>query len=287
MTRIVIIGASGYIGKFLLNALQKIPYEILAIEHNSPVNSNVNTFSADITNPSVLDNILKDDDVVINLVGQVTPYIKTFTMSNILGNIYLLNSCVKKKIKKIIFLSTINVYGENLDNPSLENDSRRPNSDYANIKCLVEDMYKIYSKQFNLNVSLLRLSNIYGPDDSGIIGKLIHSLDSNEPITVYHNGEQIRDFLFIDDFISGIVKIIDSPPNSYEIINFSSGIGISINDLISIIEKISNKKVNVKFSSETPDEHCLCANNTYAKTNFNFQINILIEEGIKKLIHKI
>ena len=268
MTRIVIIGASGYIGKFLVDALEKTSYDILAIKHNASVSSNVEIFSADITNPSALDTVLKDDDIVLNLVGQIIPDLKKFTITNILGNIYLLNSCVQKKIKKIIFLSTINVYGENMGEPSLEDDSRKPSSDYAIIKSLIEDLYKIYSKQHDLNVSILRLSNIYGPNASGIIGKLIHSIDSTEPITIYHNGEQIRDFLFIDDIVSGIVKIIDSPPNSYEIINLSSGIGISINNLISIIEKISHKKVNVKFSSETPDEHCLCANNKFAKNNF-------------------
>ena len=284
MTRIVIIGASGYIGKFLLDALEKTSYDILAIKHNASVNSNVEIFSADITNPFALDTVLKSDDIVLNLVGQIIPDLKKFTITSILGNIYLLNSCIKKKIKKIIFLSTINVYGENVGRPSSEDDSRKPSSDYAIIKSLIEDLYKIYSKQHDLNVSILRLSNIYGPNASGIVGKLIHSIGSVEPITVYHNGEQIRDFLFIDDIISGMIKIIDSPPNSYEIINLSSGIGISINNLISIIEKITHKKVNVKFSSETPDEHCLCANNKFAKNNFNFQINTSIEEGLKKLI---
>lgn len=103
----------------------------------------------------------------------------------------------KSKNIKIIFASSINVYGENCRYPSRETDEPKPMNSYGMVKFLTEQLYKKYSELYNIDVTILRFSNIYGKNKkSGIIRKIIKSR-SNEPVNFTYNGNQQRDFLFI------------------------------------------------------------------------------------------
>ena len=102
-------------------------------------------------------NEIRNDETIINLLGQFTPNESDYIKSNIVGGLNLLNSCIEKKIKQIILISSINVYGENLNIPSKENDPLNPISSYGQIKMITEQIYKHFSKMYGINITVLSL----------------------------------------------------------------------------------------------------------------------------------
>jgi nucleoside-diphosphate-sugar epimerase len=289
MSRIILLGASGFIGSNLLLELKKQNYEIKAMINKKKLSITVPNFSGNILTPKSLDRVLKKDDIVINLIGQISKNHKNFIQTNILGSINLLDSCYRKQVKKIIFLSSINVYGENTKSSSLETDSLKPVSTYGNIKMLTEEIYKSYANTYGLNIILLRLSNVYGPNKKkGFITNLINSLNNKQINNIaYNNGKQYRDLLFIDDVIIGIMSSLKNSNNGFHIYNLCSGKRFSIKKIIKIIEKLSSKQVNVKFSNTIPDEKCIWGNNSKANRLLNFSPAVSLTDGLFLTIQKL
>ena len=288
MSRIIVLGASGFIGSNLLLELKKQNYEIKAMINKQKLSVVVPNFSGNILTPKSLDRILKKDDIVINLIGQISKNHKIFIQTNILGSINLLDSCYKKKVKKIIFLSSINVYGENTKSSSLETDSLKPLTKYGNVKMLTEEIYKSYANTYGLNIILLRLSNVYGPNKKvGFISNLINSLNNKKINNIaYNNGKQYRDLLFIDDVIIGIMLCLKNSSNGFHTYNLSSGKRFSIKKIIKIIEKLSSKQVIVTFSNIVPDEKCIWGNNSKANRLLNFSPTVSLTAGLFLTIQK-
>ncbi len=289
MSRIILLGASGFIGSNLLLELKKQNYAIKAMINKKKLSIVVPNFSGNILTPRSLDRVLKKDDIVINLIGQISKNHKNFVQTNILGSINLLDSCYRKQVKKIIFLSSINVYGENTKSSSLETDSLKPLTTYGHVKMLTEEIYKSYANIYGLNIILLRLSNVYGPNKKmGFITNLINSLNNKKINNIaYNNGKQYRDLLFIDDVILGIMSCLKNSTNGFHIYNLCSGKRFSIKNTIRIIEKLSFKKVNVTFSDIIPDEKCIWGNNSKANKLLNFSPTVSLTDGLLLTIQKL
>lgn len=285
MKNILLLGGTGFLGKSLLTELEQKNSVKLMI-HNSDLQTHAKKFHGDILSKNSFVNEICDEQIIINFLGQITSKESDFINSNIIGSLNLLNSCIDKKIKHIILISTINVYGENLERPSKEIDPLYPKTTYGIVKMLTEQIYKQFSEQYGINITVLRLADIYGPTKkNGFLIQLINSIKNKNIIPVcYNNGKQQRDILYIDDAINCILNAIDSLKNGFNCFNVSSGKRYSINDLISKIEKISNSNLTVKYTSEVPDEKCIWADNQKAKKFLKFEPKIDIEMGLKLTI---
>lgn len=281
MTKIILLGSSGFIGRPLLQKLLEEKFKVKYLIHDTEIDPKGDFFRGDILNHTLLDDIIMDDDIVINLIGQVDEPFELIN-DNVLGSINILNSCIKKKRIHIIFASSISVYGENLENASKENDLPKPQTTYGLIKLITEKIYEHYSRIFGLDITILRFSTLYGPyKKSGFIIKLINSLKTNKINVVFNNGQQIRDLLFVNDAVLGIIQAIKKPQKGFIIFNISSGIQYTINEIINTIEKISNKKLPIQLNSMIPDERCLFANNSKARNLLDFKPKIDVETGLK------
>lgn len=281
MAKILLLGSSGFIGRPLLQKLLEEKFQVKYLIHDTEIDLKGDFFRGDILNHTLLDDIIMDDDIVINLIGQVDEPPELIN-DNVLGSINILNSCIKKKRIHIIFASSISVYGENLENASKENDLPKPQTTYGLIKLITEKIYEHYSRIFGLDITILRFSTLYGPyKKSGFIIKLINSLKTNKINVVFNNGQQIRDLLFVNDAVLGIIQAIKKPQKGFTVFNISSGIQYEINQIINIIEKISNKKLPIQLNSMIPDERCLFANNSKARNLLDFKPKIDIESGLK------
>jgi len=288
MTNILLLGGTGFIGQYLVRRIEQENSLKLMI-HDSNFQTDAEKFKGNILKKDSFFDEIRENEIIINLLGQMTTNESDFIDLNIIGGINLLQSCLEKKIKKIILISSINVYGENLKQSSKENDPLKPKTFYGLVKMITEQMYEYFSKTYGINITILRLSGIYGPNkNNGFLTKIIKSIKDKNLIPIcYNQGQQQRDMLYIDDAVDCILNTINHQENGFNVFNVSSGKRYSTKELISIIEKISNTKITVKYNSEIPDETCIWADNLKAKKLLKFNPKINIESGLKYMIEKL
>ena len=287
MNNVLLLGGTGFLGKPLLQKLET-KNSVKIMIHNSNLQTSAKKFKGDILIQKSFSKEIRNNETVINLLGQMSADENGFINSNIIGGLNLLNSCIKKKIKRVILISSINVYGENLERPSKETDRLCPKTTYAGVKMITEQMYKAFAENHGINITILRVAGIFGPGNKrGFLTKIIQSI-KNKNITpvCYNNGEQQRDILYIDDVVDCILNVVNSQHDGFHVFNISSGKRHSINELISMIEKISKTKISAKYSSEIPDEKCIWADNTKAKKFLKFNPKVGIEAGLEYAVNQ-
>ena len=287
MNNILLLGGTGFLGKPLLQKLET-KNSVKIMIHNSNLQTSAKKFKGNILIQKSFSKEIRNNETVINLLGQMSADENGFINSNIIGGLNLLNSCIKKKIKRVILISSINVYGENLERPSKETDRLCPKTTYAGVKMITEQMYKAFAENHGINITILRVAGIFGPGNKrGFLTKIIQSI-KNKNITpvCYNNGEQQRDILYIDDVVDCILNVVNSQHDGFHVFNISSGKRHSINELISMIEKISKTKISAKYSSEIPDEKCIWADNTKAKKFLKFNPKVGIEAGLEYAVNQ-
>ncbi len=280
---IIILGGSGFLGKSLIKRIEHEHFLYKLLIHKKIIKCDT-CFYGDITDEKILENNFEDGDIIINLIGQKN---ENMFNENIRGSYNLLNSIIKKNNVKIIFISSILVYGESIKNKSSEEDMPIPTSDYGVIKLLTENIYKTYSKLFNLDITVLRFSNIYGPKkESGIIAKCVQAMKNKKPIIINQKGEQTRDFLHIDDAVEAIMSTLKKQTLGFNVFNISSGVGIQIKDIVSLIEKYSKKIIPKKIVDEKLDIKYIVGNNLKAKRELGFFVKMDIKQGIKNMVNE-
>ena len=161
-------------------------------------------------------------------------------------------------------------------------------SDYGIVKLLSEYLYKLYSDLYGLDITVLRFAHIYGHEKAhGIISNCVESIKQQKPVIVTQRGNQIRDFLYIDDAVQAILNVIQNQSKGFKIYNICSNIGIEINQVIEIFEKYSKKKITKIFLDDESDVKSIIGDNLKARTFLNFSPKIDIDSGIKYIIKNI
>lgn len=285
MTKIIVFGSSGFLGKHLVNHLVEEKIDLKAMFHDNHIEFQGEKFHGDLLDKDNIENNISVDDIIVNFVGQFDNDVSKFVDLNIQGGLNLLNSSLKKKPKKIILISSINVYGES-NVPSKETDSLLPKTSYGLVKSLTEKIYENFACLHGLNITILRMANVYGPSKTnGIIFNLIKSITNPEsPVILVNNGNQLRDFLYIDDAINAIIATIKIHQDGFNIFNISSSKRYSNLEIIDVIENVSGKKPYIKLNEFYNDETCIWADNSKAKKLLKFSPKVKLNAGLKRII---
>ena len=286
---IVIFGGTGFLGISLLKKLEK-NYDVKFMIHENKLdNLSIKNFHGDLSDSKTFEEQIHENDIVINMVGQVTANYSKLLLTNFDMGLNLLNICIKKKVQRVILTSSINVYGENLDRPSLETDPLKPETNYGHVKMLTEMMYQHFADRYNLDITVLRFSNLYGEKKkAGFIVTLLNAINHpNEKLILHDNGNQQVDILHVNDAVDGILNSIDNRLDGFNIINISSGKKYSIREIIATIEKISKRKIPAEYVNKRIGETCIWADNSKAKKILKFAPKLSIEEGFDLTIKAI
>lgn len=171
---------------------------------------------------------------------------------NVVNTIRVAKYCTEIGCKKLIFLSTAALYELDEIYPSTEKIHHLTRFVYPTTKMCAEHALRAYANSYALNCTALRLFNLYGPRQDyyrkhpPLIGYLLKSLIKDETAYLYSDGEQKRDYIFINDLAKLIFSLIEpSQEKPFEVLNVGSGISYSVNQIVELIEKISGKKIKV------------------------------------------
>ena len=260
--KILITGSSGFIGKnLIIKLLNETLYTLYCLDiypneliNNYKNNNNIIFINENILTTNII-SIIKPEYIIhlaaLSGVRDSKENPTEYMNVNITGFTHIFEQARLNNIKKIIYASSSSVYGDMLDVSSSlsENDVIGPaKSIYSLTKHMNEQIAKFYYDNYNINSIGLRFFTVYGPygRSNMAISKFTESILNNNEITVYGDGEQIRDFTHVNDIINGIVLALQSNIK-YDIFNIGTENTISINNLIKLIEKITNKQAQIKY----------------------------------------
>jgi len=296
---VLVTGGAGFIGSNIVDKLIDLNYEVIIIDNLSTgkienINKKANFYNLDIKDKAI-EKVFQSHNIsfLIHTAAQIDVQ-KSFdnpsfdAENNILGTINILNNCVKYDIEKIIYSSSAAVYGEPNYLPIDEEHSISPISPYGISKFVPEKYIQMYNKIYNLNFTILRYSNAFGPrqdakGEGGVISIFIDRMLNDKLPVIFGDGEQTRDFIYVSDIVSANINALAFAAN--KILNISSNNKISINYLVSDLNNIlkSNIKPIFKKEKEGDIKHS-SLNNIKAKESLNWKPRVSFLDGLRKTI---
>ena len=298
--KIIITGGAGFIGSHLAEFLINKGHNIVIIDNLSTGRlSNIKAFKnkvkfikADISKLGKWTENFKNARVVFHLaaLADIVPSIQNPTKyfdSNVIGTENITSASIKHKVKKIIYSASSSCYGIPKNYPTVETESIAPQYPYALTKNLGEQILMHYAKIYGIQVTSLRLFNVYGTRSrtsgtyGAMFGVFLAQKLKNKPLTVVGNGNQKRDFTYISDVIEAFYKAIRINKN-FQIFNLGTGKPTSVNDIVKLL---GCKSINIPRRPGEPD--ITSANINKIKKELNWKPKISIKQGTKNLLNEI
>lgn len=290
---ILLLGGNGFLGRSLaveLNKRDECNVSVFDIKEPSHAYDGINYYVGNLNETEKIIGIMQKEHVNV-LVHMVSTIIPGSSVDNYISNceivqintIKLLDYCAKNSVKLVFFSSGGTVYG--IKGGTIREDAPiEPISYYGLSKVQIEDLINFYHRRFNLNYIILRPSNPYGHGQNlygkqGLIAVIMGKLLKDEPIKIFGDGETIRDYIYIDDFVYYVATLIDNGILN-ETINIGSGEGYSINQIVGYVNKISGDKLKVEYIDARKDDVPKMILDTTRLHNFIDHKNKTMEEGI-------
>ena len=290
---ILIAGGTGFIGFHLAKKCLSLNWSVTSLSTNKPKKNRklkkVNYKICDVSNYNQINKKIKPDyDYVVNLAGYVDHTNKPKTMkSHYIGCKNLSNFFLNSKIKKFVQIGSCIEYGK-IESPQKEiKQNKKTFSIYGKAKLLSTIFLQNFYKKYNFPVTILRLYLVYGPfqDTNRVIPVTIINALKNKSFNC-SNGQQLRDFTYIDDIISAIIKTLKNLKSSGEIINIGSGKPIAIKKVIIKICRLLNsgKPLFGKIDLRKDEIMKLYPNINKAKKILRWNSRTPLEVGLRKTI---
>ena len=273
MSKILITGSNGFIGKYLISKLTETLHDVITLNKTNGDIADANTW-----------NSLPSVDIVIHLASKTfvpdswaNP--SEFINTNLNGTICCLEYCRKHNSKLIYFSSYL--YGNSKDIPINEQSKLLITNPYALSKKMAEDSCIFYHNNFAIDIIILRPFNVYGPGQSNLflIPLIINQIYSKNVINVMDLSPK-RDFVFIDDVYTAILKALNL--HGFNIFNIGSGKSYSVMEIINITQKLANTSLNIVsgFSERNNEISDTIADISNARKILKWIPKWTIEDGI-------
>lgn len=291
----LVTGGAGFIGSHVVDKLISLGHEVVILDNlftGKEKNINPQAKFVKLSVNSDLEPLFEKEkfDVVYHLAAQANLR-KSFenpardARINLGGSLNVLECCVKYKVKKIIFSSTAALYSPNGDLPYDEKSEAAPISPYGLTKMTVEKYLHIMKDYHGLNYAILRYANVYGPrqdpsGEAGVVCVFMDKISKKENICIFGDGEQTRDFIYVEDVAEANIKAI--APEISGVFNVSSGKEFSVNKLAETIKSLFGSDISITHKDAVAGElrrSCL-SNEKLMKTGWKPKMDF--EHGLKE-----
>lgn len=299
MKNCIVYGGGGFIGSHLSEELLNKGYNVTIFDKINFSKENIKKFKdsvkiieGDFNNEYDLLNSLDGIDYIFHLVSSTLPASSNDNPaydaeSNLVSTLRLLQDVVKRKIKKIVFISSGGtVYGVPQTIPIAETHSRKPICSYGIIKKTIEDYLNMYNYLYGLDYTVFRFANPYGERQNplyaqGLIPVFLKKILYNEVIIIWGDGKVRRDYVYIKDAIIPLVKSLEFN-SKYKVFNLGSGVGYSVNELLEKIKLITKCETKVSYTKGRKlDVPISILDISLIKKEMNFTPNTDIDKGLE------
>jgi len=304
LSRMLVTGGAGFIGSNLCEVLLEMGHEVRIFDNFSTgKRENLAEFVRSI---EVIEGDIRDYETLEKAVAGVERVIHLAAMSsvpwsvddpeaahhmNATGTLHVLKASRDHGVQRVVLASTSAIYGENPVQPKKEEMIPEPESPYAATKLAGEHYCRIFSALYGLETVALRYFNVYGKRQdpashySAVIPKFITRMLSNSNPVIYGDGEQTRDFVFVEDCNQANIKASFTEGISGEFFNIGSGVNISVNELFNTIRDITDAKLEPVYEdARKGDVRESLSDISKARRHLGFEPAYTMEAGLKKTI---
>lgn len=310
---VLVTGAAGNIGSYLVELLLNKSANVTAVDNFSSgkkdnlnhIMDKINFIFGDLRKKEIADKATRNKEVVFDLaakaygIGYSGKHHSEMLKDNILINLNVLDSSCKNNVKKFLVVSSSCVYPDNAKVPTPELDvnsgyPEKANEGYGWAKRFSEIQARIYGIEYpNTEIFIVRPTNVYGgyrfnwnEEKLHVIPSLIKKiLRGDNPLIVWGSGTQIRDFIHVKDVARAFIKIIEKGKTLKGPINIGSKIEISIQDLVSKLLILTNKKnIKIIFDKNKPEGKKRKCVDITKLNNLGFNINVDFNKGLLEVI---
>jgi UDP-glucose 4-epimerase len=306
--RYLVTGGAGFIGSHLVRRLVSDGAVAVRVVDNLSTGQSVRLddlrrsiefINGDLADLQVSEEVVKGVEYVLHQAAipsvqrSVRDPIGT-NRANVTATLNLLESCRKSGVRRLIYAASSSAYGDTEVLPKHEEMSPNPLSPYALQKLVGERYCKLYYDLYGLETVSLRYFNVFGPSQdphseySAVIPKFITRLLASESITIYGNGEQSRDFTYVDNVVDANLLALRAVDGPGKVLNVGCGERINLNTLIQLLERIIGVKANINYADPKPGDvrHSL-ADVALARRILTYEPKIMVEEGLRRTVEAV
>ncbi len=299
--KVLVTGGAGFIGSHIVDKLIEKGFEVFIIDNLSTgkrenINEKAKFVCGDINDERLLNNLFKENNFsyIFHLAAQISVSnsvrepVKDAQV-NIIGSLKLIKKSIESGVKKIIFSSTGGaIYGEAETFPTTEEVFPKPVSPYAIAKFSVENYLRFAKREFGLNYTILRYSNVYGPrqdpcGEAGVVAIFSSRMLQNKNTIIFGDGKYIRDYVFVSDVAQANIKAMENGDG--KIFNISTAKGTSVNELFQILKELTGYRKAPFYKPEREgDVRKSVLSYEKAKRELKWEPKINIDEGLKSTV---
>jgi UDP-glucose 4-epimerase len=294
----LITGAAGFLGSSLANQLSREGHLVRGLDDLSAgdpkaLGPDVHFTRGDLSDRPKLWTLLQEVDVVYHLAARVSVpesilYPRDYNNANVGGTVALMEAMRDVGVRRVVLASSGAVYGDLGKQPLKESMTPNPRSPYAVSKLAAEYYVRTIGGLWGIETVSLRIFNAYGPGQHlpashpPVVPHYLKQAQRGGTLVVHGDGTQTRDYVYVDDVVSGMVAAATAPNVDGLVINIGSGRETSINELIKCVQDVTGSNAEVIYSPKTSGGVSrLCADLALAKEKLNYRPSIELEEGLR------
>lgn len=305
--KVLVTGGAGFIGIHLTKRLLADGHDVFVVDDESNGDPSLVPAAAkytrgDVKKPEEVEPVFAQGlDAVCHIAGQVS-IIKAFSdpvadlRTNTEGTVQMLKLCVKHKVPRFLYASSMTLYGNAAKVPTVETEPCVPDAYYGITKLAGERYVQSTGERpdlgFDFSVTSLRMFSVYGPGQSynnpyqGVLGIFSGNILRGEPITIFGDGEQTRDFVFVEDIVDGWSRALTASAAKSEVINLGGGRATSINQLAKAVANAFGKPdYEIRHApGRAGEQRAVQADIGKAKRLLGWEPKTSFEEGLRKTV---